>query len=168
MRHPAATVCALYFSLTSIACGFAPRDDRPPEVKAAAERQPAVGSQPGLSNTARAEYLGRVVVSKVKAERYRDITGNQKASIDGEIKNTGDQSLDRVVLAAYLVDANNKAVHEGSCLAVYPHTLTGDSTPLKANYARKWSCTLEDVPDEWNGSSVAVKVSNVEFTKPTP
>lgn len=147
-------------------CSMPPRDDRPAEVKTAAEKLEPAHSIPGPSNQDRADYLAKVQLSKVVGRKGRGAFDKPMAFIEGEIKNTGDQSLDKVSASVYLLDSAKKAVHEDTCHPILVNSFTTENTPLKPNYARKWLCTVDDIPDEWNGTSVDVKITDVEFSQP--
>jgi len=148
-------VVALAFSG---ACMVSPRDDRPAEVKAAAEKGPATKSDTSGDDRLRADYLSKVSVSKITAHKGSEAIG----VVDGEVKNTGDRSLDEVEVTIYFLDRDGKAVHEDT----YHPVLVGGfrkTAPLRPNYALKFGGGFRNVPDEWSGN-VSVKVTDVKFT----
>jgi len=89
------------------------------------------------------------------------------AVIEGEIKNTGDRSLDQVTLTIFFVNAQGRSVKQETYAPVMRLiTAPGDIPPLKPNEVRGWSCGVGDVPENWAGT-VNVKVADVEFS-PAP
>jgi len=145
----------------TFACYLPPHDDRPAEVKAAADKQPAAKSDTSGDVRARADYLSKVTVRKVVASKATN-TPEPVGFVDGEVKNTGDRSLDEVQVTIYFLDRNGKVIHEDT----YHPLLVGgflDQLPLKANYAIKFGGGFRNIPDEWSGN-VSVKVTDVKFT----
>ena len=158
-------IVALALSAT-VGCVGAPSDDRPREVKAAADRQQAVRLDDAGDASARAGYLSKIEVKNVTSHRGLGLANAPVALVNGEVKNVGDRSVDKVTVTIYFLDAANKPAHEDTCSPVFVGTF-GDTVPLKPNYGVTWNRGFNNVPDDWSGN-VEVKVTDVVFSKPAP
>lgn len=139
-------------------------DDRPLEVKAAAAAAPATAGVSTQDAAERAAYLSKVELRTVKSEPFTSrMDAERKASVSVELKNTGDRTLSQVQVTIYFLDKHGKRVHEDTAHPVLDSQFATDSSPLRPNYARKWSGGY-DVPSDWAGK-VEAKVTDVRFAR---
>lgn len=150
-------------SVCWLACAAcSPRTDpRPAEVQAAAARATPVTSGEQQSSVDRAAYLPKVIPRNVKSSAYEHL-GKHMAFVSGEIKNTGDKTVDEAEITVYFLDSVGKRVHEDRYHPVAVSYGSGEtSVPLRPNYTRQWTGGFE-VPSDWAGK-VEVVVSDVKF-----
>jgi hypothetical protein len=131
-------LASVVLAAVAAACGIGPHDDRPSEVKAAAAKAPAVKSDASGDAQRRADYLSKIEVTKVTAHKGTGAFNKPIGVVNGEVKNTGDSSLDEVQVTIYFLDASGKAVHEDTYHPVLVGGF-GDHSPLKPNYALKFA-----------------------------
>jgi len=83
-------------------------------------------------------------------------------SVAGEVKNTGNKSVESIEITIYCLDEQGNTIYE--CRS-HPVSDLFDE-PLKPNYSRKFSSSygLIDAPSDW-AKKVNVKVSKVEFSE---
>jgi hypothetical protein len=144
------------------ACSLGPRDDRPPQVKAAAEKQPVRTATGEGEATARAAYLASVELRGLSAHEGSSPLTGRIAIVEGEVKNVGDRALAEVQVTIYFLDAAGKRVHERDVYPVLPAGSFNRDGPLKPNYSRKWDGGY-DVPSDWGGK-VEAKITDVKFS----
>jgi hypothetical protein len=125
---------------------------------------PAVGAASGDSMSgvrSRSEYLSKVVVRDTKVGK----SVLDEKGVWGEVKNGGDSTLDRVEITIFFLDSAGKPVHEMTYPAVLvsEYSLSGDNTPLKPGYSRKFGARADDAPSDWAGK-VEIKVTDVQFS----
>ena len=79
----------------------------------------------------------------------------------GEVKNDGDKPLKKVTLAMKFLDKDGNEVHQKTRSVVY----AGDDKEkaFKPGHSKKYSHYPHEAPDAWDGESVDVSVSVVEF-----
>jgi hypothetical protein len=132
--------------LMSVAAG---RQAAPPVAPTGAtDARPAARQQ--------ADYIEKVTVSRVTVRKTPI-----GPLVSGEIKNTGERSLTKVELTAYLLDEAGKAIFETSSDAVLVNQFLPDNAPLKAGYSKHFDIIVKDPPSDWAGK-VDVKVTGVE------
>ena len=86
-----------------------------------------------------------------------------RPTISGRLKNNGSRTLSRVIITAYFQDASGQNIHEHSYPAVAASTLFKDSPPLRPNYVKSFSFRADNVPEEWDGKSASIAVTEVRF-----
>jgi hypothetical protein len=147
------------------ACSLGPRDDRPPQVKAAAEKQPVATAKDDDGDApARAAYLAKVELRGLSAhEGKAPLTNERVAIVDGEVKNVGERSVAEVQVMVYFLDAAGKRVGEQETYPVLAANPFNREGPLKPNYSRPWGGGYK-VPSDWAGK-VEAKVTDIKFAK---
>ena len=90
-----------------------------------------------------------------------------EVGIFGEIKNTGNRTLQKVEVIIYCLGDSGERIYEKG---YYP-ILVSDSSismdpdkPLKPNYSKKFGCKLDDAPEKWSGR-VEVVIKDLEFSQ---
>ena len=113
-----------------------------------------------------AAYIPHLEIRKLTAQR-RTLMSTENAEVEGEIKNLGDRSLDRVEVTITLLDSAGKGVSEDK---TYPVLVAahfggdGSDMPLKPNFTRRIHTYVEHPPSEWAGK-VEARVTAIEFSK---
>ena len=157
-RHLVATALLL-----CAACSVAPSDTRPEEVKRAAEKTAAVRATGGDA-AERAAYLQNIELRNFSVHQGTGTNG-PGAFFEGEVKNLGERSCDRVQITIYLLDASGRSIAEHQSYAVFVGGFVSEaSLPLKPNYSRTFSGGFSPVPSDWSGTADA-KVTDVIFSK---
>ena len=106
------------------------------------------------------EYIAKVILRNVTMGK--STTG--KDGVFGELKNTGNRTLDEVEITIYYLDKTGKPIYERKYSPVFVERLSFDPDtrqPLKPNYVREFGYTLHS-PSEWSGK-VNVAVTKVKF-----
>jgi len=150
-----ALLASAVFAMT-VGCSSSSGDDRP-----TTQGRTESGDREGP------DYFGKILIKDVAAEAGSSGGSIREpmALVRGEIKNTGERSLDMVRLAIYFLDANGKRVHEDSHIAVLVGG-TGSQSPLRPNYSRPFRAAFMKIPSDWSGK-VEVSVSEVRFSPGT-
>ena len=108
------------------------------------------------------EYIPKIVVKNIQiGESILDEMG-----VWGEIKNTGERTLDKVEITIYCIDKSGKTIFEKNYHPVFvsEYSFSSASEPLKPNYSRKFGVKLDDAPSDW-ARKVNIKVTDVVFKK---
>jgi len=110
-------------------------------------------------------YLSKVQITNIRVGK--GVTGEK--GVFGEIKNTGDRTLDEVEITIYCLDKEGIPVFDEDYhpVLVTEFSFGNDNKPLKPNYSKKFGYKMDDAPSEWAGD-VSVVVSNVEFSAIQP
>ena len=105
-------------------------------------------------------YFDKIIIRNVHLST--DILNT--IDVVGEIKNTGDKTLNQVEITAYCLDKNDSTVFEKSYdpVLVMEYSFSDNNEPLKPNYSRRFSFGLDNAPSDWN-KKVKVVVSDIEF-----
>ena len=106
-------------------------------------------------------YTDKVVVRNIQVGH----STLDQPGVFGEVRNSGDRSLDEVEITIYFLDRNGQRIHEKTYHPVLVSQFSfGDSnTPLKPGYSRKFGVRADDAPQEW-GHKVEVAVTSVRFS----
>lgn len=112
------------------------------------------------ASTALKNYLNNVTVSNIEVSK----TYLNQYGVFGEIKNTGNRTLDLVELTIYALDSEGNGIFEKSGTPVNANSIFDDDGPIKPNYSRKFGVDMDDAPSEWD-KKVRIVVSRIEFHK---
>ena len=82
------------------------------------------------------------------------------------MRNTGDRTLQTVRIIVYFLDDQGTEIGEKRFTVVsynkdYPNI--GDEAPLRPNYVKDFSYSLEDAPSTWRGLGYRVELVSIEF-----
>jgi len=88
----------------------------------------------------------------------------KKPTVQGKIRNTGNQILDTVQITVYFLNSAGTRIGEKSYYPISTYSIMGDQTPLKPNYVRDWGYVVEDAPSGW-AKKVEVVVSDITFSE---
>lgn len=93
-----------------------------------------------------------------------DVPGydKKKPTVQGKIRNTGNQILDIVKINVYFLDSTGIKIGEKEYNIISTYSIMGDNTPLKPNYVRDWGYVISDAPSGWD-KRVEVVVSDITF-----
>lgn len=118
-------------------------------------------SQEDLMKKEKSAYIKKVVLRNI--EVAKDIFDED--GVFGEVKNTGDKSLDEVEITIYYLDKNGNPIYEEKYYPVLVSDLSigNADKPLKPNYSRKFGYSTRDVPSDW-ARKVIIKVTDIKFT----
>jgi hypothetical protein len=86
----------------------------------------------------------------------------KKPTVQGKLRNTGDQILEKVQITVYFLDSTGTRIGEKEYYPISAYSILGDKTPLKPNYVRDWGYVVEDVPSGWD-KKVEVLVTDITF-----
>lgn len=100
-------------------------------------------------------YRPKVAVSRVRV-RGREVFG--------EVRNQGDQGLDRVEITVVGLDRNGVPIVQTKTRAV---DVDADGRPLPTEHARRFRATFDEPPEGWTGA-VEVEVTEVRLTPHDP
>jgi hypothetical protein len=130
-----------------------------------AEQAPGKTAETSMATEARSkeelDYLEKVIIRNV--EIANAVLGG--LGVFGEVKNTGDRTLDEVEITIYFLDKTGKPIFEKKYYPVLVSEMSVDNEPLKPGYARKFGVTADDAPSDW-ARKVEVKITGVQFTQP--
>jgi hypothetical protein len=101
-------------------------------------------------------YLPKLQLSGVEVK-----DGFMGPYVAGELKNTGDQSLTRVAINAFLLDNTGKPIAEESFTPVLVNKYN-DAKPLKPGYVETFRHTFENPPAAWS-RKVRLEITDVQF-----
>jgi len=129
-------------------------------------RSAPVGTQGSNSSS----YASKIQIVSVLAERGENALGQKGAVINLKVKNTGDKTIDDLVLTVFFLDTTGSAIYDDD-FAIASSNSTAQSTatisnwdlrPIKPNYVRQRNGVMSlNVPSEWKEGSVTVKVKSV-------
>lgn len=106
------------------------------------------------------KYFPKLLIKNVKvADTYLGV------GVFGEVKNTGNRTLDRVKIIIYGLDKNGKAIFERDyhpVLVVKDSFSLNPDKPLKPNYSEEFGCRMDGAPSDWN-RKVRIEVTDIEF-----
>jgi|SRR6266850_5443663 len=107
-------------------------------------------------------YLSKVIVRNISVGK----SVLDKLGVWGEVKNTGDRSLDKVEITIFFLNREGRRIHEKTYHPVLVSEFSfGDSNgPLKPGYAQKFGVKADDAPSEW-ANKVEIEVTDVRFSK---
>ena len=86
----------------------------------------------------------------------------KKPTVQGKIRNTGNQILDTVQITVYFLNSAGTRIGEKSYSPISAYSIMGDKTPLKPNYVRDWGYVVEDAPSGW-AKKVEVVITDITF-----
>jgi hypothetical protein len=86
----------------------------------------------------------------------------KKPTVQGKIRNTGNQILDTVQITVYFLDSSGTRIGEKQYYPISAYSILGDKTPLKPNYVRDWGYVVDDAPSGW-AKKVEVVISDITF-----
>ena len=129
-------------------------------------------AQEAVSRAAQSAYFPSLEIRDLNTQRHpaNIVFPSPYATVKGELKNRGDRSLNRVELTVVLLDGDGKPVAEDKShpVLVTKHSFGDrDNTPLKPNYARKFTAVVKELPSDWSGK-VEARITGVEFTEDGP
>ncbi|HEX8459391.1 MAG TPA: hypothetical protein VF656_19015 [Pyrinomonadaceae bacterium] len=130
-------------------------NSKSPGVSGQIASKPSTSADPEKQN-----YLQFLQVNKVEIGR----TILEEPGVFGEVKNTGNRTLNRVEITIYFLNRQGQPVFEKQFPAVLAGsgTFGRDDKPLKPGYSQKFGVKAEDAPSEW-AKTVTVRVTDVEF-----
>jgi len=126
----------------------------------------APGSFDGLAQVDTAavhleDYKDKIMVSNVKISK----TWSGDYGVFGEIKNTGNRTLDEVEITVYALDIEGISIYEKKFHPVLVTDFSfNNEGPLKPNYSRKFGYKMDGVSSEWS-KKVRVEVGEIRFQK---
>ena len=93
-----------------------------------------------------------------------DVAGydKKKPTVQGKVRNTGNQILERVEITVYFLDSTRTRIGEKEYTPISSYSIMGDDTPLKPNYVRDWGYVVSDAPDGWD-KKVEVVITDITF-----
>lgn len=93
-----------------------------------------------------------------------DVAGydKKKPTVEGKVRNTGSEILERVEITVYFLDSAGTRIGEKEYTPISSYSIMGDDTPLKPNYVRDWGYVVSDAPDGWD-KKVEVVVTDITF-----
>jgi len=129
------------------------------------------GEQPGTDNAGsvllkdkldgKSSHASVYIKNSMEVRNIRVVPAlRNTAEIAGEVKNRGDKTLTHVEITVFLLDKNEKAIHETVHHPVV--SLGSHAFLLKPNYSRPFSCKIDRIPSDWSGK-VRVDVTDILF-----
>ncbi len=112
----------------------------------------------GIAGDARYAEQLEILDGLVDSERSKT-----RPTISGRLKNKGTRTLNRVIVTVYFQDSNGVNIHEDSYLAVVASGFLKDSAPLRPNYVTSFNFRADRVPEEWDGKSASISVTEIKF-----
>ena len=110
-------------------------------------------------------------IRKVELRNFRVARGSRfgfgepEPGVFGKIVNTGDRTLEKVVITVFFLGKEGKPIaeHDYHPVLVTKLSFGGDNTPLKPGYIRDFGYIVGDyAPSDWSGK-VTGQVSDIEF-----
>ncbi len=112
------------------------------------------------------QYRGNVAIEDLRLTQNRSFFGDSISSLAGRVRNTGDKTLQRVRIIVYFLDDQGDAIGEKEFIPVFYRdgqiSLNPD-VPLRPNYVKDFSYSLEDAPSTWRGLGYRVELVSIEF-----
>ena len=112
------------------------------------------------------QYRAKVVIEDLRLTQERSFFGDSVSSLAGRVRNTGDKTLRRVRIIVYFLDDQGNEIGETELNAVlYSEDLLplGHEAPLRPNYVKDFSYSLDDAPSTWGGTLYRVVLGSIEF-----
>jgi hypothetical protein len=108
------------------------------------------------------EYIPKILVRNISV----GLSILDELGVFGEIKNTGDSTLQKVEITIYCLDKAGKTIFEKSYhpVLVTDFSFSDANEPLKPNYSRKFGVKMDDAPSDWS-RKVNVFVTDISFDK---
>ena len=122
---------------------------------------------PAVSNS-RQDYTKFVKIEELSVgEGYGewDIPGfdSPKPMVTGKIRNTGDRTLETVIITIYFLDSNGNRIGEEEYWPVDADSFLSEDEILKPNYVRDFGYIVQsDAPSDWSGK-VEAELTNIFF-----
>jgi hypothetical protein len=131
--------------------------------KAAKEREARAQAE---QRRIRDAYLPKMELRNLSFEKGGGSVFNREpvVFVKGEVRNTGDRTLTRVEVTAYLLDAADRPVGEDKCHPVLAGGFS-DKGPLRPNYVAPLLCMFKSPPKEW-AEKVDAKITDLTFEEP--
>jgi hypothetical protein len=130
----------------------------PAATQEAPPARPEVGSS-GKEHSQHVGYIQKVALYNLAAEPRSGGDGPRTAAVTLEIKNTGDKTLDHVIVGVYFLDATGTRIHETSVMPVMAGGDGPAAGPLAPNAARAYRGSVTGIPPRWDGRIEAVVTS---------
>lgn len=107
-------------------------------------------------------YLDKVLVRNLEVKDYGRLGFG--GYISGEVKNTGDRTLNEVEVTIYFLDKEGKPIFEETHSPVLVSEFSFGSKPLKPGYGEKFTYRSSDAPSDW-AKKIKARVTDIEFVK---
>jgi hypothetical protein len=124
------------------------------------EKVQTPANAPTVNSEAKNEYLKFIEIRNAKTEK--GVLGDD--GIFAELKNTGNKTVKRVAVRAFLLDKDGKTIAEEDYTPIFEGAFREEtSAPLKPNYSRKFGFKINP-PSDWskkfNLSVIEVETEN--------
>ena len=111
-------------------------------------------------NKEKLDYLDKLLIRNIQMIR----SGPASHAVRGELKNTGDRTLNEVEITVYFLDREGNPIFEERRYPVLVSDFSIDRKPLKPGYGEKFICDGRDAPSDW-AKKVEVKVTDIKFAE---
>lgn len=106
-------------------------------------------------------------IKNINCNYKKDIIYGKMPGLTLEIKNNGNRVISKLVLTAYLQDANGKDIYEDDWWIINADGFMDDFGALKPNYSWKNDKgtfhSFDNVPTEWKEGAIRIEVKKLEF-----
>jgi hypothetical protein len=121
-------------------------------------RKPAPAAPAHLAfGPAERSYAPNIHTENIALSRAENYLHQEVTTLQGDLINSGDRSLQKVELTVEFADAMNQVVLRQSLISSAPQ-------PLVPKGTRAFEISFERIPSSWNGQSPAINVTGLELT----
>jgi hypothetical protein len=111
-------------------------------------------AKPALTPEGRA-YVKNLQLSNVNMQASDSLARQTLTEILGNIKNTGDRTVNRVEVTCVFYDSNNRPLYQERVAMV--------KSALKPGELRPFRLAFDTIPDDWNNQLPALAIALVVF-----
>lgn len=114
------------------------------------------------------DYMNnKIQLYDVEAKYFDSVLDGRIPGIRFKIRNSGDKTVGRIEVIAYIKDDAGNTIAEDTFLPIYKSTFSSTPyKPLKPGYVweeKKESFYRLDAPSEWKEGSVDIKIKSIDF-----
>jgi hypothetical protein len=121
-------------------------------------RKPVPGVPAHLAfGPAERSYAPNIHTENIALSRAENYLHQEVTTLQGDLINSGDRSLQKVELTVEFSDAMNQVVLRQSLISSAPQ-------PLVPKGTRAFEISFERIPSSWNGQSPVIDVTGLELT----
>lgn len=135
--------------------------------QAALEINPSLEvAETGLSEVkSRLAYRKKIDLYNVTVGYQETWPGEHAASVEFELRNSGNRTVTKVEVTVYLLNASGQPIHEEKYYPIQAAGLFSVDSPLRPGYMSK-AGTLLSPPSEWQKGAAKIQVTGVTFAQP--